>query len=50
MCLHCGTVGCCDSPVGKHATRHYETSGHPVMRSFEPAEQWRWCYVDQQIG
>ncbi|MDQ2845803.1 MAG: Na+/H+ antiporter [Actinomycetota bacterium] len=50
LCLHCGTVGCCDSSVGKHAAQHYETTGHPVMRSFEPGELWRWCYVDQQIG
>ncbi|MGI8417374.1 MAG: Na+/H+ antiporter [Nakamurella sp.] len=50
MCLHCGEVGCCDSSVGKHAARHYQTMGHPVMRSFEPGERWRWCYVDQQIG
>ncbi len=50
MCLRCGNVGCCDSSVGKHATGHYASTGHPVMRSFEPGERWRWCYVDQQIG
>ncbi len=50
ICLTCGNVGCCDSSVGRHATRHFETSGHPVMRSFEPGEDWRWCYVDQQLG
>lgn len=50
MCLTCGYVGCCDSSVGLHATRHYEQSGHPVMRSFEPGEHWRWCYVDSQTG
>lgn len=50
MCLHCGNVACCDSSVGKHATRHHGTTGHPVMRSFETGERWRWCYVDEQIG
>ena len=47
MCLVCGFVGCCDSSKNKHATRHYYTTGHPVMRSIEPGESWGWCYVDQ---
>jgi monovalent cation/hydrogen antiporter len=50
MCLSCGNIGCCDSSVGKHADRHYELTGHPVMRSFEPGEAWRWCYVDDLLG
>jgi CPA1 family monovalent cation:H+ antiporter len=50
MCLVCGRVGCCDSSVGRHATAHYEQTGHPVMRSVMPGEAWRWCYVDQQLG
>ena len=50
MCLKCGNVACCDSSVGKHATRHFHDNRHPVMRSFEPGETWRWCYVDQQLG
>ncbi len=50
MCLTCGNVGCCDSSEGKHADRHYDTTGHPVMRSIEPGEAWRWCYVDQLLG
>jgi uncharacterized UBP type Zn finger protein len=49
-CLDCGTIGCCDSSVGKHADRHYADSGHAVMRSFEPGEAWRWCYVDDLLG
>jgi hypothetical protein len=40
-------VGCCDSSPGRHATRHFETKGHPLIRSFEPGEDWRWCYVDR---
>jgi CPA1 family monovalent cation:H+ antiporter len=50
MCLSCGQVGCCDSSVGRHANRHYEGTGHPVMRSVEQGEAWRWCYVDELLG
>ncbi|MBN9610709.1 MAG: UBP-type zinc finger domain-containing protein [Actinobacteria bacterium] len=50
MCLTCGHIGCCDSSPGRHATAHYRATGHPVMRSFEPGETWRWCYVDEQMG
>ncbi|PWD50820.1 Na+/H+ antiporter [Serinibacter arcticus] len=50
MCLTCGEVGCCDSSVGRHAERHFTETGHPVMRSFEPGESWRWCYVDELLG
>jgi uncharacterized UBP type Zn finger protein len=46
-CLTCGHVGCCDSSPNHHATKHYQQTGHPVMRSFEPGENWRWCYVDE---
>lgn len=49
MCLSCGHVACCDSSPHKHATRHHHDTGHPVMRSFEPGERWRWCYVDSRI-
>ncbi|MEN3534040.1 ubiquitin carboxyl-terminal hydrolase 14 [Microbispora sp. NPDC004025] len=49
-CLECGHIGCCDSSPGKHATAHYKETGHPVMRSFEPGEDWRWCFVDQRLG
>ncbi len=46
-CLFCGHIGCCDSSVGKHATKHFHTTQHPVMRSVEPGERWRWCYQDK---
>jgi uncharacterized UBP type Zn finger protein len=49
MCLSCGTVGCCDSSPGRHATEHAEHSGHPVMRTIEPGESWRWCYLHQSL-
>ena len=50
LCLECGHVGCCDSSPGRHAVGHYERSGHPVMRSIEPGEAWRWCFVDDLLG
>ena len=50
MCEACGNVGCCDSSPNRHATRHFEETGHPVMRSAEPGESWRWCFVDQVTG
>jgi Na+/H+ antiporter len=50
MCLKCGNVACCDSSPRRHATRHFHESRHPVMRSFEPGETWRWCFVDKQLG
>ncbi|GAB3700681.1 Na+/H+ antiporter [Mariniluteicoccus flavus] len=50
MCLACGEVGCCDSSEGRHADRHFRETGHPVMRSIEPGESWRWCYVDEVLG
>lgn len=50
LCMTCGHVGCCDSSVGKHASGHHEVDGHPVVRSFEPGEAWRWCFVDQELG
>lgn len=48
-CLTCGYVGCCDSSPRRHATGHFQQSEHPVMRSAEPGEEWRWCYLDEQI-
>jgi uncharacterized UBP type Zn finger protein len=49
MCLDCGHVACCDSSPHRHASAHAAESGHPVMRSFEPGESWRWCFVDDAI-
>lgn len=50
MCTACGNIGCCESSIGNHAVAHFQTSAHPVMRSVEPGEVWRWCYVDQVLG
>lgn len=47
MCMTCGHVGCCDSSPNRHATAHWRSAGHPVVRSFEPGEDWWWCYEDE---
>ena len=46
ICLGCGAVGCCDSSPNKHATAHARESGHPIIRSLEPGEEWSYCYED----
>ncbi|HSE69884.1 MAG TPA: Na+/H+ antiporter [Nocardioidaceae bacterium] len=50
LCLTCGEVRCCDSSPRRHASAHASASGHPVVRSAEPNETWRWCYVDSIVG
>lgn len=47
ICESCGHVGCCDSSPGRHATHHFHQTQHPLIRSFEPGEDWWWCYVDE---
>ena len=49
-CLSCGHVGCCDSSKNTHATKHFKSTKHPVMRSAQPGENWAWCYVDEEIA
>jgi len=49
LCTACGHVGCCDQSPGKHATRHHQRDGHPLIRSLEPGERWFFCYIDQVI-
>ena len=46
MCQSCGRR-CCDSSPNRHATAHHEESGHPIVRSVEPGEDWSWCYEDE---
>jgi hypothetical protein len=43
-CAECGHIGCCDDSLKKHATAHAKSSGHPIIRSFEPGEDWFWDY------
>ena len=46
MCQECGHVGCCDSSPSRHATAHFHETAHPIVRSFEPGEDWFYCYAD----
>ena len=47
LCMICGHVGCCDNSKNKHASKHYQETGHPIIRSFQPGESWMWCYEDK---
>ncbi len=47
ICLTCGHVGCCDDSPNRHATAHHNASGHALIRSLEPGEDWSWCYEDE---
>jgi uncharacterized UBP type Zn finger protein len=49
LCESCGHVGCCDSSPNRHATKHFRETGHPVVRSFEPGEDWGYCYADDMF-
>jgi len=47
LCMTCGHVGCCDSSKNTHATKHFHSAHHPVVKSLEPGEDWGWCYIDE---
>lgn len=47
LCRSCGHVGCCDSSPMKHASAHFRSSEHPIISSFEPNEEWSFCYIDE---
>jgi len=47
LCLTCGHVGCCNNSKNKHAAKHFHETNHPVVKSFEPGEDWLWCYADE---
>ena len=49
-CQECGTTRCCDSSPNKHASKHAGESGHPVVASAEPGEQWLYCYPDESYA
>jgi uncharacterized UBP type Zn finger protein len=46
-CMTCGEVGCCDDSPNRHASKHAHATGHPIIRSREPGENWWWCYIDE---
>ena len=43
-CAECGHIGCCDSSPSQHASRHAAETGHPIIASFEPDEDWFYDY------
>jgi hypothetical protein len=47
-CAACGHIGCCDDSLARHATAHWRATGHPIIRSFEPGEDWFWNYDANQ--
>jgi len=49
LCLTCGHVGCCDDSRNRHAAGHHRATKHPVIRSFEKGERWRYCYPDDHF-
>ena len=49
LCMTCGHVGCCDDSPNRHATGHFHATAHPVIKSFEPGENWAWCYADDEL-
>jgi CPA2 family monovalent cation:H+ antiporter-2 len=49
-CLGCGLVGCCDASKNRHARKHWEQDGHPVIKSMEPGETWQYCFADGVVN
>ena len=49
LCRTCGHVGCCDDSPNRHATKHFHTTGHPIIEGYDPPEGWGWCYVDERF-
>jgi CPA2 family monovalent cation:H+ antiporter-2 len=49
VCMTCGHVGCCDESKNRHATAHHRDTGHPIVKSLDPGEDWAWCYEDQTV-
>lgn len=49
LCLTCGYVGCCDNSKNRHGSKHYASVRHPLIKSFEPGEDWVWCFPDEAL-
>ena len=47
LCLACGHVGCCDNSPGRHSSEHARGGDHPLVRSYEPDEDWWYCFADE---
>ena len=49
-CAQCGQIGCCDTSPSQHATEHARSTGHTIISSFEPGEDWFWDYETEQFA
>lgn len=49
-CAACGHIGCCDSSPSQHARKHFTETGHAVIQSFEPGEDWLWDYRTERYA
>jgi uncharacterized UBP type Zn finger protein len=49
VCMSCGHVGCCNDSPNRHTTAHLRSTGHPVIQSYEPGEDWWYCYLDDLV-
>jgi len=49
QCLSCGRTSCCDLSPSRHASGHFAETGHPMIRTVEPDEDWRWCFTDLRL-
>ncbi|AVH21862.1 UBP-type zinc finger domain-containing protein [Nocardia cyriacigeorgica] len=48
-CAQCGHVGCCDSSPSQHASKHAAVTGHPLIQSYEPGEDWYWDFRTEEM-
>lgn len=49
-CARCGHIGCCDTSPSQHASAHVAETGHVLIRTFEPDEDWFFHYGTNQFG
>jgi hypothetical protein len=49
-CTQCGHIGCCDTSPSQHASRHAAETDHPIIRSYEPGEDWFWDFTTQNYA
>lgn len=51
VCLTCGHVGCCEDAKNQHALKHFQETGHPLVKPMKQRfyQRWMWCYVDEAL-
>ena len=56
LCLFCGNVGCCDGSPHKHATKHWQETGHHIVYlglpgvDHEHDGDYIWCWTCDEFG